>query len=93
MLVLAEEADSRRDVLRHRRLNDKHYVYDRVFGEGSTQVRNIFYFLPESAAVAVGYFCNLLRQRRLNDKHHMYNTSACMKKQHTSSSCLLLPST
>lgn len=39
MLVLEEEADSRRDVLRQRRLNDKHYVYDRVFGEGSTQVR------------------------------------------------------
>lgn len=43
MLVLAEEADSRRDVLRQRRLNDKHYVYDRVFGEGSTQVRNVYY--------------------------------------------------
>ncbi|XP_047023964.1 kinesin-like protein KIF19 [Helicoverpa zea] len=37
MLVLEEEADSRRDVLRQRRLNDKHYIYDRVFGEGSTQ--------------------------------------------------------
>ncbi|XP_026725291.1 kinesin-like protein KIF19 [Trichoplusia ni] len=37
MLVLEEEADSRRDVLRQRRVNDKHYVYDRVFGEGSTQ--------------------------------------------------------
>ncbi|XP_075973169.1 kinesin family member 19A [Anticarsia gemmatalis] len=37
MLVLEEEADSRRDVLRQRRLNDKHYVYDRVFGEDSTQ--------------------------------------------------------
>lgn len=39
MLVLEEEADSRRDVLRQRRINDKHYVYDRVFGENSTQVR------------------------------------------------------
>ncbi|CAH2236781.1 jg8541 [Pararge aegeria aegeria] len=37
MLVLEEEADSRRDVLRQRRLNEKHYVYDRVFGEDSTQ--------------------------------------------------------
>ncbi|XP_049869447.1 kinesin-like protein KIF19 isoform X2 [Pectinophora gossypiella] len=37
MLVLEEEADNRRDVLRSRRLNDKHYVYDRVFGEDSTQ--------------------------------------------------------
>ncbi|CAB3224177.1 unnamed protein product [Arctia plantaginis] len=37
MLVLEEEADSRRDVLRQRRLNDKHYVYDKVFGENSTQ--------------------------------------------------------
>ncbi|CAH0723422.1 unnamed protein product, partial [Brenthis ino] len=37
MLVLEEEADSRRDVLRQRRLNDKHYVYDRVFSEESTQ--------------------------------------------------------
>ncbi|XP_068632001.1 kinesin-like protein KIF19 [Battus philenor] len=37
MLVLEEEADSRRDVLRQRRLNDKHYIYDRVFGEDSTQ--------------------------------------------------------
>ncbi|XP_053607603.1 kinesin-like protein KIF19 isoform X1 [Plodia interpunctella] len=37
MLVLEEEADSRRDVLRVRRGNDKHYVYDRVFGEDSTQ--------------------------------------------------------
>lgn len=45
MLVLAEEADSRRDVLRQRRLNDKHYVYDRVFGEGSTQVGDVPYFL------------------------------------------------
>lgn len=38
MLVLEEEADTRRDVLRQRRLNDRHYVYDRVFGEESTQV-------------------------------------------------------
>ncbi|XP_072932004.1 kinesin-like protein KIF19 [Epargyreus clarus] len=37
MLVLEEEADSRRDILRQRRLNDKHYFYDRVFGEGTTQ--------------------------------------------------------
>ncbi|KAM3964488.1 LOW QUALITY PROTEIN: kinesin family member 19A [Aphomia sociella] len=37
MLVLEEESDSRRDVLRQRRLNDKHYVYDKVFGEDSTQ--------------------------------------------------------
>ncbi|XP_046959391.1 kinesin-like protein KIF19 [Vanessa cardui] len=37
MLVLEEEADVRRDVLRQRRVNDKHYVYDRVFGEDSTQ--------------------------------------------------------
>lgn len=39
MLVLEDEADSRRDVLRQRRHNDKHCVYDRVFGEDSTQVR------------------------------------------------------
>lgn len=38
MLVLEEEADNRRDVLRQRRLNDKNYIYDRVFGEESTQV-------------------------------------------------------
>lgn len=38
MLVLEEEADNRRDILRHRRINDKHYVYDKVFGEDSTQV-------------------------------------------------------
>lgn len=38
MLVLEEEADVRRDVLRQRRVNDKHYVYDRVFSEESTQV-------------------------------------------------------
>lgn len=44
MLVLEEEADSRRDVLRQRRLNDKHYVYDRVFGEDSTQVRHHGWF-------------------------------------------------
>ncbi|XP_050667230.1 kinesin-like protein KIF19 [Leptidea sinapis] len=37
MLVLEEETDSRRDVLRQRRGNDKHYVYDRVFAEESTQ--------------------------------------------------------
>ncbi|XP_073945305.1 kinesin-like protein KIF19 isoform X2 [Choristoneura fumiferana] len=37
MLVLEEESDSRRDVLRQRRVNDKHYVYDHVFGEDSTQ--------------------------------------------------------
>ncbi|XP_013169064.1 PREDICTED: kinesin-like protein KIF19 isoform X2 [Papilio xuthus] len=37
MLVLEEEADSRRDVLRQRRVNDKHYIYDKVFGEESTQ--------------------------------------------------------
>ncbi|CAH2037481.1 unnamed protein product, partial [Iphiclides podalirius] len=37
MLVLEEEADSRRDVLRQRRVNDKHYIYDRVFSEESTQ--------------------------------------------------------
>ncbi|XP_069358521.1 kinesin-like protein KIF19 isoform X2 [Maniola hyperantus] len=37
MLVLEEEADIRKDVLRQRRLNEKHYVYDRVFGEESTQ--------------------------------------------------------
>ncbi|XP_063618502.1 kinesin-like protein KIF19 [Cydia splendana] len=37
MLVLEEESDSRRDVLRQRRVNDKHYVYDRVFSEDSTQ--------------------------------------------------------
>ncbi|CAH2980295.1 unnamed protein product [Chilo suppressalis] len=37
ILVLEEEADYRRDVLRQRRLNDKQYVYDRVFGEDSTQ--------------------------------------------------------
>ncbi|XP_028161559.1 kinesin-like protein KIF19 isoform X2 [Ostrinia furnacalis] len=37
MLVLEDEADSRRDVLRQRRLNEKHCVYDRVFGEDSTQ--------------------------------------------------------
>ncbi|XP_063380648.1 kinesin-like protein KIF19 isoform X1 [Cydia fagiglandana] len=37
MLVLEEESDSRRDVLRQRRVNDKHYVYDRVFNEDSTQ--------------------------------------------------------
>ncbi|KAL0841232.1 hypothetical protein ABMA28_014966 [Loxostege sticticalis] len=37
MLVLEDEADSRRDVLRQRRHNDKHCVYDRVFGEDSTQ--------------------------------------------------------
>ncbi|CAH4032683.1 unnamed protein product, partial [Pieris brassicae] len=37
MLVLEEETDSRRDVLRQRRINDKHYVYDKVFGESSTQ--------------------------------------------------------
>ncbi|XP_022115648.1 kinesin-like protein KIF19 [Pieris rapae] len=37
MLVLEEETDSRRDVLRQRRVNDKHYVYDKVFGESSTQ--------------------------------------------------------
>ncbi|KAJ0177207.1 hypothetical protein K1T71_007216 [Dendrolimus kikuchii] len=37
MLVLEDEADNRRDILRHRRINDKHYVYDRVFGEDSTQ--------------------------------------------------------
>ncbi|CAH2106418.1 unnamed protein product [Euphydryas editha] len=37
MLVLEEEADVRRDVLRQRRINDKHYVYDRVFSEESTQ--------------------------------------------------------
>ncbi|GBP41962.1 Kinesin-like protein KIN-4A [Eumeta japonica] len=40
MLVLEEEADSKRDVLRQRRLMDKHYVYDRVFGEDSTQARH-----------------------------------------------------
>ncbi|VVC93697.1 unnamed protein product [Leptidea sinapis] len=39
MLVLEEETDSRRDVLRQRRGNDKHYVYDRVFAEESTQVQ------------------------------------------------------
>lgn len=39
MLVLEEESDSKRDVLRQRRLTDKHYMYDRVFGEDSTQVR------------------------------------------------------
>lgn len=38
MLVLEEESDSRRDVLRQRRVNDKHYVYDHVFAEDSTQV-------------------------------------------------------
>lgn len=43
MLVLEEEADVRRDVLRQRRLNDKHYVYDRVFGEDSTQVRKLLH--------------------------------------------------
>ncbi|CAG4979891.1 unnamed protein product [Colias eurytheme] len=37
MLVLEEETDSRRDVLRQRRVNDKHYFYDKVFGESSTQ--------------------------------------------------------
>ncbi|XP_048482606.1 kinesin-like protein KIF19 [Plutella xylostella] len=37
MLVLEEEADARRDVLRARRGADRHYVYDRVFGEDSTQ--------------------------------------------------------
>ncbi|CAK1596139.1 unnamed protein product [Parnassius mnemosyne] len=37
MLVLEEEADSRRDVLRQRRINDKHYIYDRVFSEDCTQ--------------------------------------------------------
>ncbi|CAG9584642.1 unnamed protein product [Danaus chrysippus] len=37
MLVLEEEADMRKDVLRQRRVNDKHYVYDRVFAEESTQ--------------------------------------------------------
>ncbi|KAL4712326.1 hypothetical protein ACJJTC_004088 [Scirpophaga incertulas] len=37
MLALEEESDSRRDVLRQHRLSDKHYVYDRVFGENSTQ--------------------------------------------------------
>ncbi|XP_041978477.1 kinesin-like protein KIF19 isoform X1 [Aricia agestis] len=37
MLVLEEESDTRRDVLRQRRLIDKHYVYDRVFNEESTQ--------------------------------------------------------
>lgn len=38
MLVLEEEAENRRrDILRQRRINDKHYVYDRIFGEGSTQ--------------------------------------------------------
>lgn len=36
-MVLEEEADSRRDVLRQRRLMDKHYQYDRVFGEESSQ--------------------------------------------------------
>lgn len=38
MLVLEEESDSRRDVLRQRRVNDKHYIYDKVFSEESTQV-------------------------------------------------------
>ncbi|XP_037293630.1 kinesin-like protein KIF19 [Manduca sexta] len=37
MLVLEEEADNKRDVLRQRRINDKNYIYDRVFGEESTQ--------------------------------------------------------
>ncbi|XP_012546553.1 kinesin-like protein KIF19 isoform X2 [Bombyx mori] len=37
MLVLEDESDNRRDVLRQRRHNEKHYVYDRVFGEESTQ--------------------------------------------------------
>lgn len=40
MLVLEDESDNRRDVLRQRRHNEKHYVYDRVFGEESTQVRS-----------------------------------------------------
>lgn len=44
MLVLEEDADSRRDVLRTRRVNDKHYVYDRVFGEDSTQVTYLHTF-------------------------------------------------
>ncbi|KAJ2946038.1 hypothetical protein O0L34_g4956 [Tuta absoluta] len=36
-LVLEDDTDIRRDVLRTRRINEKHYVYDRVFGEDSTQ--------------------------------------------------------
>lgn len=40
MLVLEDEGDFRKDALRQRRLNEKHYTYDRVFGEDSTQVKS-----------------------------------------------------
>lgn len=46
MLVLEDESDNRKDVLRQRRLTDKHYHYDRVFGEDSTQVTNNNYYYP-----------------------------------------------